>query len=339
MGIQVTDLQLLRDQLLLRRHKLQSAAVHTHAASGDLPRTETANLVQLLDQVDKALDRLERGSYGVCEVCQGEVETQRLLADPLTRVCLDCLKPAEARALERDLELAASIQTGLLPRQDLSVGGWNVSYHYDPAGLVSGDYCDVVTHGRDLYFMLGDVSGKGVAASMLMANLHAMFRALVPSGLPLEELLERANRIFCESTLPTQYATLICGKAKEDGQVEISNSGHLAPLHITAKEIRPLESSTVPVGLFCDQKFTSIKITFSPGDALLLYTDGVTESLAPDGAEYGVDRLSRAIAECQARTSRDLVQRCINDVLAFRASAQKADDQTLMVLRFDPVRQ
>lgn len=339
MGMQVTDLQLLRDQLLLRRHKLQSAAVHTHSPSGDLPRAETANFVQLLEQVDKALDRLEHGSFGICEVCQGDVETQRLLADPLTRVCLECLKPAEARALERDLELAASIQTGLLPRQDLTAGGWNVSYHYDPAGLVSGDYCDVVTHGRELYFMLGDVSGKGVAASMLMANLHAMFRALVPSGLPLEELLERANRIFCESTLPTQYATLVCGKAKEDGEVELSNSGHVAPLHISAQEIKQLESSTVPVGLFCDQKFTSVKINFSPGDILVLYTDGVTESLAPDGAEYGIDRLSRMIAECQARSSRELVQHCIHDVLAFRASAQKTDDQTLMVLRFDPVRQ
>lgn len=339
MGMQVTDLQLLRDQLLLRRHKLQSAAAHTHTASGDLSRTETANLVLLLGQVDKALDRLEHGSYGVCEVCRGEVETQRLLADPLTRVCLDCLKPAEARALERDLELAASIQNGLLPRQDLSAGGWNVSYHYDPAGLVSGDYCDVVTHGRDLYFMLGDVSGKGVAASMLMANLHAMFRALVPSGLPLAELLERANRIFCESTLPTQYATLICGKAKEDGEVELSNSGHLAPLHITCNEIRRIEASTVPVGLFCDQKFTPMKVSFFPGDALVLYTDGVTESLAPDGSEYGVDRLSRAIAACQAHSSRELVQHCINDVLAFRASAQKTDDQTVMVLRFDPVQQ
>ncbi|HEX5433917.1 MAG TPA: SpoIIE family protein phosphatase [Candidatus Angelobacter sp.] len=338
MGVQVTDLQFLRDQLLLRRHKLQSAN-HSHTASGELVQAETANLIQLLEQVDKALDRLELGRYGICEVCQGEVETERLLADPLTRVCLECLRPAEARALERDLELAASIQMGLLPKQDLSAGGWNVSYHYDPAGAVSGDYCDVVTHGADLYFMLGDVSGKGVAASMLMANLHAMFRALVPSGLPLHELLERANRIFCESTLPTQYATLICGKAMQDGEVEISNSGHLAPLHVSSSEIKQLESSTVPVGLFSDQKFAPMKISLSAGDILVLYTDGVTESLSPDGAEYGVDRLSRIIAECQARSSSGLVQHCISDVLAFRASAQKTDDQTLMVLRFDPVRQ
>lgn len=339
MGIQVTDLHLLRDQLLLRRRKLESATAHAHTAGAALARTETANLLQLLQQVDQALERVDAGSYGICEVCKGEMETQRLLTDPLARVCLDCLNPAEARALERDLELAARIQSGLLPKPDLHTGSWKVSYHYDPAGLVSGDYCDLVTHGRDLYFMLGDVSGKGVAASMLMANLHAMFRALVPTGLPLEQLLERANRIFCESTLPTQYATLICGKANEDGKVEICNSGHLAPLHVTADQVRALESSTVPVGLFSDQQFSPTKLGFSPGDSLVLYTDGVTEALGPDGSEYGPQRLSKLIDQCRSRTSKEMVEQCIHDLLAFRASSQKVDDQTLMVLQFAPVQQ
>jgi len=247
-------------------------------------------------------------------------------------------RPDEARALERDLELAARIQTGLLPKQDLHAGGWKVSYHYDPAGLVSGDYCDVVTHGDDIYFMLGDVSGKGVAASMLMANLHAMFRVLVPSGLPLEQLVERANRIFCESTLPTQYATLVCGRAKPCGEVELCNGGHLSPLHVTMDGVNGIESSTVPVGLFCDQQFTSTKISFSPGDILVLYTDGFTESLGPDGSEYGPQRLSDLIAQCRSKSSRELVEQCIQDLLAFRAGAQKLDDQTLMVLQFDPIR-
>jgi phosphoserine phosphatase RsbU/P len=336
MGIQVTDLHLLRDQLVLRRSKLETATVQARTARHS--RAETANLVLLLEQVDKALERMDVGSYGMCEECNGEVEAQRLLADPLARVCLDCMKPAEARALERDLELAARIQVGLLPKQDLHAGSWKVAYFYDPAGLVSGDYCDVVTHGRELYFMLGDVSGKGVAASMLMANLHAMFRVLVPTGLPLQELVERANRIFCESTLPTQYATLICGRAKECGEVEISNSGHLPPLHLSSNGVQAIESSTVPVGLFCDQQFSTTKINFSPGDSLLLYTDGVTEALGPDGSEYGAGRLSQLLAECQSRSSKELVEKCINDVLAFRASAQKNDDQTLMVLHFDPVR-
>src|SRR5438876_894777 len=78
--------------------------------------------------------------------------------------------------------------------------------------------------------LLGDVSGKGVAASMLMAHLQAMFRTLVSTKLPLDQIPERASRVFCESTLPTHYATLVCGKASPNGELEISNAGHLPPL-------------------------------------------------------------------------------------------------------------
>jgi sigma-B regulation protein RsbU (phosphoserine phosphatase) len=327
MAVHVADLHVLRDQLVARRERLESAAARTH----------TANVLQLLDQVDRALERMDSGAFGVCEACLGEVEQERLIADPLTNICLECLKPEQARALEADLQLAARIQRGLLPPEDFAAAGWNVAYHYAPAGLVSGDYLDVVSHGRELFFMLGDVSGKGVAASMLMANLHAMFRALVPTGLPLPELVERANRIFCESTLPTQYATLIAGKARECGEVEICNGGHLAPLHLTRDGARAIDSASLPVGLFHDQQFVSSKIQFSPGDSLVLYTDGFTEASGIDGTEYGAQRLAQLLHRCAAEKSRQLVERCIQDVLAFRASSQIGDDQTVMALQFSPV--
>ncbi len=327
MAIQVTDLHLLRDQLLLRREKLEAAVA----------RSQTANMVQLLEQVDKALEKVAIGSFGVCEACQGTVEAPRLLADPLARVCLDCLKPSEQRALEQDLELAARIQAGLLPGQDLSAAGWRVSYHYEPAGLVSGDYCDVMAHGKDLYFMVGDVSGKGVAASMMMANLHAMFRVLVPTGLPVPQLVERANRIFSESTLPNQYATLIYGRASECGEVEICNGGHLPPFHISSAGVNTIQSSALPVGMFHDQEFLSTKVNFSPGDSLVIYTDGFTESAGADGTEYGAPRLGRLLASRHGHGSRQLVDACVNDLLSFQASSQRIDDQTLMVLQFSPV--
>ncbi|HZD93307.1 MAG TPA: SpoIIE family protein phosphatase, partial [Candidatus Sulfotelmatobacter sp.] len=253
MGIQVTDLHLLRDQLVVRRQKLEAAAA----------RSQTANLLQLMEQVDRALERVEHGAYGICESCKTPVETERLFADPLIEICLGCLNPAEQRALEQDLHLAARIQAGLLPKRDFGAAGWKVAYHYEPAGQVSGDYCDLVQQGNDLYFMVGDVSGKGVAAAMLMANLHAMFRVLIPMGLPLEQLVERANRLFCESTLPTQYATLVVGKADEFGNVEICNGGHPAPLHVHNNSVRAIQAATVPVGLFCDQKFTASKFRVS----------------------------------------------------------------------------
>jgi phosphoserine phosphatase RsbU/P len=327
MAIQVTDLQLLRDQLLVRKEKLGAA----------IARSQAANLMQLLEQVDNALERTETGHFGECQVCHGTVEAARLLADPLTRVCLDCLQPSEQRALEQDLELAARIQNGLLPARDISAAGWRVAYHYEPARLVSGDYCDVIPYNKDLYFIVGDVSGKGVAASMLMANLHAMFRALIPTGLALPELVERANRIFSDSTLPSQYATLIAGRASACGEVEICNGGHLPPLHVTAKGVNPIESSTLPVGMFHDQEFSSARVNLSPGDSLVLYTDGFTESSDHNGAEYGHQRLSQLLAGHHGGNPRHVVDACVSSLAAFRGGLRKVDDQSLMVLNFAPV--
>ena len=326
MGIQVTDLHMLRDQLVVRRKKLETAVA----------KTQTANLLQLLEQVDRALERVEHGSFGVCEACAGTVEAERLFADPLTQLCLDCLKPAEQRALEQDLLLAARIQSGLLPKRDFSAAGWKAAYHYEPAGQVSGDYCDLVQQGNDLYFMVGDVSGKGVAAAMLMANIHAMFRVLIPTGLPLEQLVERANRLFCESTLPTQYATLIVGKADEFGNVEICNGGHPAPFHVGPHGVIAIDSASVPVGLFCDQKFSTTELRAAPGDSLVIYTDGISESEGPDGAQYGAASLEKLLASCRELPSRELVDKCLKEVLSFRAGSPRLDDQALMVLQFAP---
>ena len=248
----------MREQLLVRRHRLEEAA-----AGAD----DSAQFRRLLGEVDAALARMEERTYGLCQICEDPVEAERLLADPLTCVCLGCLTPAQRRALEDDLELATRIQAGLLPRRDFSHDGWQVSYHYEAASVVSGDYCDFVTAGDgSLYFMLGDVAGKGVAASLLMSQLHAMFRALVPVGLPLNRLVERASRVFCESTLPTHYATLVCGRADTSGEVEICNAGHLPPLLLRSGRATLIEATGLPVGIFCNEEFTSEKFRAEVGD-------------------------------------------------------------------------
>jgi len=152
----------LRETLLDRRQKLDAAA----AVRGAAP-----NLDRLIAEVDAALARIESGSYGLCETCHDPIETDRLLADPLLRFCLDHLTPREQRALEQDLELAARIQRELLPPVPFRVGRWKAAYTYEPAGQVSGDYCDLISAGNgDVHFIVGDVSGKGVAAVMVISD-------------------------------------------------------------------------------------------------------------------------------------------------------------------------
>jgi sigma-B regulation protein RsbU (phosphoserine phosphatase) len=315
---------LLREQLIDRRQKLQTARSAFH---------RPAELTRLLDEVDAALHRMDIGTYGLCEVCHDPVETERLLADPLTRFCLGDLTPREQRALEEDLELAGRIQLGLLPPPTQKIDGWEVCYHYQPAGAVSGDYCDLIKGADEsLHFVLGDVSGKGVAASMLMAHLNAMFRTLISIDLPLEQIVERASRVFCESTLPTQYATLVCGRANTSGEVEVCNAGHLPPLLIQENGITSIAATGLPVGVFCSESFSVNRVQMSKGDTLFLYTDGFSESLDGAGNEYGAERLSRLLNDNHSLSPDSIVSLCRNELHSFAEGRVPRDDLTLMAI-------
>lgn len=316
---------LLREQLLDRRQKLEVATIGYR---------NDDELSRLLREVDTALQRMDDGTYGICDVCNDPVETERLLADPLTRLCIDHLSPSEQRALEDDLELAGRIQTGLLPKPSQKIDGWEIAYHYQPAGIVSGDYCDVISDDNEnVLFVLGDVSGKGVAASMLMAHLQAMFRTLISVALPLEQMLERASRVFCESTLPTHYATLVCGKTDPSGLVEICNAGHLPPLLFHKGGVRPIEATGLPVGMFCNEHFTANRMQLERGDTLLLYTDGFSEAVDGSGLEYGTDRLTRLLSEHHELPPRVLLDACMRDWLSFGDGRRTRDDVTLMAIQ------
>ncbi len=316
---------LLREQLLDRRQKLEVAA-NGYRNDDQLSR--------LLREVDAALQRMDDGTYGICDVCNEPVETGRLIADPLTRLCIDHLSPNEQRALEDDLELAARIQTGLLPQPSQKIDGWEIAYHYQPAGIVSGDYCDVISvDDENVLFVLGDVSGKGVAASMLMAHLQAMFRTLISVALPLEQMIERASRVFCESTLPTHYATLVCGKTNPSGLVEICNAGHLPPLLFHEGIVRPIEATGLPVGMFCNEHFTATRMQLEVGDTLLLYTDGFSEALDGGEMEYGADRVARLLSDHHELAPSGLLDACMCDWLAFGDGRRTRDDVTLMAIQ------
>lgn len=314
---------ILRDELLGRRRRLERVGAAPASA---------ADVSRLLAEVDAALARMDDGTYGLCETCHDPIESARLLADPLTRYCLDHLTPAEARALQQDLDLASRVQRGLLPPREASIDGWEAAHHYQPAGAVSGDYCDLIrADNGDAYFLLGDVAGKGVSAAMLMSHLAAMLRTLVPAGLPLGQLMARASSVFCESTLPMHYATLVCGRATPAGEIELCNAGHLPPLLVGAGGVTTVEATGLPIGMFCATTFMSVTLRPARGETLLLYTDGLVEAENADEMDYGLERLHRFVASAP-RTPRALVDACVRDVTTFRGRSQFADDLTVLAV-------
>lgn len=328
----VTD-PYLREQLEKRRDSLK-IAISTIPPT-DAP-SSSAPFLKLLDDVEGAIRRMDDGSYGQCEVCHYPIEKDRLLANPLERTCLDDLTSEDRRALERDLALASQVQRGLLPKSETGFRDWRVHYFYRPAGIVSGDYCDLI-HGSaensNLIFLLGDVSGKGVAASMRMTQLHAMFRALSGIGLALDALLDTANRMFCESTIAGQFATLVCGRAGGNGEIEIASAGHFPILLSSKTGVTNFEATGLPLGLFSTSRYTVHRARLAPGDSLLLYTDGISEAKNRSDEDFGLDGITRAAASRYSWTPKDLVTACMADLEKHCAGSRQLDDQTLMVIQ------
>jgi len=320
----------IRSELVARRQRLESALASRRGTPGG-----TGGLRGLLRDVDAALARLSDGTFGLCATCGEAIEAERLMADPLCTFCLDHLSDPQKNALQADIELAARIQAALLPPPDTRAPGWEAAYHYEGAGPTSGDCCDLIPAPDDsLWIVCGDVQGKGLAAALLMSHLHASLRALVSLGLPVAQVLERASRAFCESTLPSHFATMVCVRADRDGVVEVGLAGHPPPLLLRAGgRVESLEAAGLPLGLFCDAEFSARRASLMPGDTLFLYTDGLTESLDQHGRDYGQERLLRVLGEAAGTAPRDLIAAVMKDARAHRAGGRPTDDVTLMAVR------
>jgi sigma-B regulation protein RsbU (phosphoserine phosphatase) len=236
--------------------------------------------------------------------------------------------------LQAQLELARQVQLSLLPERRCCLSDWEVAFAYEPAGFVSGDYVDLIPSGPEsFYFALGDVSGKGVAASMLMSHLHATLRTLLPSQHTIEEVVTIASRTFCQSALPAQFATLVLGKADRDGNVELVNAGHTPILLVEGNEVHVIAASSLPLGMFCSTDFTSTKQTVKVGGTLFMYSDGITESTDEAGNEYDLNRLVETILQSSELSPSEIVGTIRQNLIRYTNDAQPGDDRTLLALR------
>lgn len=272
-----------------------------------------------------------------CEVCDGSLDEELLRVGPLKKVCLECLSDKERDALQHDLDVAAQIQARLLPARNFSFGRWQIHYHYEPLGAVSGDHIDLIRPGRTgaaLHFLFGDVAGKGVAASLLMANLQALFRSLVSQELPLDEIMGRANRLFFDSTAANSYVTLVAGRLDSGGRLEYVNAGHNPPLLVRDGSVLPLNAKTLPFGLETGTRYEPEGLLLQPDDSLFLYTDGLSETLDKTGLEYGSIRIERALDNLRGQAARNMVESILIDVRSFQNGAQRVDDLSAMAIRW-----
>ena len=233
-----------------------------------------------------------------------------------------------------------------MPANDLAVHGWEISWLWEPLGNLSGDHIDILAAACPesvpeacTHLILGDVVGKGLAASLLQSHLHALFRALTVPEIGIGDLLTRANSVFALATASASYATLIAMRLGREGIVELANAGHPRPLLADRRGVRPVEASGLPLGLFPDSTYcgrATRQLTLAPGDTLLLYTDGLTEAAAdPEGLdEYGIGRAGAELRRSAGLPLPELLAACRGDMDAFLGGKPRGDDLALVGVRW-----
>lgn len=241
---------------------------------------------------------------------------------------------AERRAAQ-EVEIAAEVQRRLLPQTRRALRTGEYDGRCVQARAIGGDYYDFIDLGNDqLGLVLADVSGKGIYAALLMANLQAQLRSLsARASESLARWLESVNRAFYESTSRNHYATLFMG-AYDDTQRRLRyiNCGHLPPMLLRRSgALERLEVTAGAVGLFDEWSCEVGETCLSPGDLLVIASDGVTEAMSPSGEEFSEARLAQVLAGTAARSPADVIDAVVSAVRIF-AAGEQSDDLTLAVL-------
>ncbi len=291
-----------------------------------------------LDSIDKTLEQIDRGEYGVCEVCHEEVDHKLLQMDYTASVCLGHFTDAELRELENELELSQIVQRALLPQEAPSIAGLNVAAFSRPAQIVSGDYFDFLQFKDEAHgFVIADVSGHGVSAGMLMTSLQTAFHTLTPDSDSPAQVLERINRLYIHNINMTTFVTTFFGKFDPQTRaLTYASAGHNAYLYRAASgEDLWLGPTSPAIGLVEDFSGRLAKVDLNSGDLLLLYTDGVTEAFNSQRKQFGEEALADIIRQNPNATAEELIARIMQALNNFVDGASLEDDVTLVICKVD----
>jgi sigma-B regulation protein RsbU (phosphoserine phosphatase) len=244
----------------------------------------------------------------------------------------------EQERLRKELELSRLIQTEMLPRVPLRLGPAEITGLSIPAREVGGDFFNyfALPDGR-LALLVGDVSGKGVSAALLMANVQATLRARMPLEMDLARLADGLDREIDEKTPHSVYVTLFLGILDLDGsRLHYVNAGHNPQFLLRNRGgIEPLSSTGMPIALYAGQGFKESVVDIAAGDLLFFYTDGLVETENENGEMFNAERLQQLLEKEHTAGIGTVLQRVEESIRVFRGRAEPFDDATMMALRID----
>ncbi|MGA8596834.1 MAG: SpoIIE family protein phosphatase [Bryobacteraceae bacterium] len=247
---------------------------------------------------------------------------------------------AQRERVNREMEIAREVQQRLFPQQLPSIAGLSLAGMCRPALGVGGDYYDLIEleDGR-LGIAIGDVSGKGISAALLMASLRASLRGMTldaPSD--LARMMQKVNQLVYEASAANRYATFFFATYNPaTRELRYVNAGHNPPMLIGrgAADVQRLEAGGLVVGLMPRANYEEQSIVFKRGDVLLTYTDGISEAMTVDDEEWGEERMLAAAQAAQNEPAGEILQAIFRAADDFTAAAPQHDDMTLLIMKLD----
>jgi len=247
----------------------------------------------------------------------------------------------QREAIHRELEIAREVQERLFPQKFPKVAGVDCFGYCRPARGVGGDYYDFVEQpDGKLGIAIGDVSGKGIAAALLMASLQASLRGQAMAGIhDLAALMRNVNKLVYDASQSNRYATFFYGEFDpETRDFAFVNAGHNAPLILRGGEVLRLEACGPVVGLLPGVGYTMDVCRLEPGDIFVGYTDGISEAMNGADEEWEEERFIAAARTCACGSAKEMIEGIFRDADAFTGSAKQYDDMTLLVMKLQATR-
>ncbi len=280
---------------------------------------------------------VEAMRLGASDFVQKPWDNDRLLDTLRKQLEQAALEQQRRERARTELDIARHVQQKLFPQKLKPLRTLDYAAACVPARDVGGDYYDFFDLGENrLGGLLADVSGKGVAAAMLMANLQATFRSQLDSGVrEATELLCTINRLFYAATPPEQYVTLFYFEYNDSTRtVHYVNCGHPAPALLRRSgDIERLDATSTVIGLFPQCQMEAAEVTIERGDVLALFTDGATDLVDDAGEEFGEQRFLNLVATTRRQSAQAATRHVTEKLQAFNSGREQFDDQTIVLLR------
>jgi sigma-B regulation protein RsbU (phosphoserine phosphatase) len=234
-----------------------------------------------------------------------------------------------------ELEAGRAVQRALMPEANPIISGWEVWLFTRSANHVGGDLVDCVPiDDRRFGIVLGDVAGKGLPAALLMAKLQATVRALASESPSLATLGEQTNRILCRDGLSNRFATMVyVNVTANSGSVAVLNAGHPPPLVLRNGRVEELPRGAIAMGILPDARFFETPVELGDGDALVIFSDGVTEAMNVSDEFFGDERLRGRLLGLGGMDASGIGTEVVADVDEFVGDTRPHDDLSLVVLR------